>query len=728
MRRLPARYRSRGALLRKLTVVATIVSTVVAAPTALAAPGVPVTYRGHAYDTAVDKPTADKPQSKLWYHDGSWWALMVESTGTLVFVHQLMPDHSWLNTGTVVDNRLNGTGDALWSPTDGKLYVATRQSGSNLRVTRMSYNSVAELFTVDSGFPVEVNTGGGSESATIDKDSRGRLWVTYTRASRLWVAHSLDATAQTWTEGFQPSGVDTTIARDDISALISFNGNIGVMYSDQTAGAFRFAIHRDSDADNVWTGEVALIGASLADDHINLKQLTGDAQGRVFAAVKTSLGDVAGTPPGETQVGVLVRSAGAPGAGLWSLVPAGTVADDHTRPIIMIDQTNQELYFFAVAPANPGGDVFVKRTSLAAPSFGPGRGEVFVSREFGSVNNPSGPKDPVTAESGVVVLAEGANRYVHAEMQLAGGQSEDTVPPTVPSGLSAGAPPGGPVDLGWTAATDDVGVTGYGIYRNGDLLTTTSGTATTYTDTGVLAGQTYTYAVDAVDAAANRSAQSATASVTVPPAAGGIALRAATTAANTAVNNIVVPLPPTQAGDLLLASIDLRGSATITPPSGWVLVRQDVNGTAMRKATFRRVASAAEPPSYTWTFSAARGAVGSMSSYSGVSTTAPVPASSGQANTTSSKQVGAPSVTTTSPNSVVVGLFGVAREATFTPPSGMTERTDVSSPTSSASNKRVSGETADVLTTAAGATGTRVATSSTAGPSVGQLVVLAPAG
>jgi len=94
----------------------------------------------------------------------------------------------------------------------------------------------------------------------------------------------------------------------------------------------------------------------------------------------------------------------------------------------------------------------------------------------------------------------------------------DTQPPSTPDGLTATAATASQVNLAWSAATDDVGVAGYTIYRNGAAIATTSGpNATTYTDVSVAPSTTYTYTVDAFDAAGNRSPQSAGASVTTPP-------------------------------------------------------------------------------------------------------------------------------------------------------------------------------------------------------------------
>src|SRR6266545_3446188 len=101
----------------------------------------------------------------------------------------------------------------------------------------------------------------------------------------------------------------------------------------------------------------------------------------------------------------------------------------------------------------------------------------------------------------------------------------DTQAPSKPGIVQASAPDSGHVNLTWTAATDDVGVTGYDIYRNSILLRTLSdGTATSYTDGTVSASTSYAYCLIAFDAAGNHSETppgTACVSVVTPAAGGG---------------------------------------------------------------------------------------------------------------------------------------------------------------------------------------------------------------
>ncbi|MGQ7886398.1 CBM96 family carbohydrate-binding protein [Paenibacillus sp. WC2504] len=92
------------------------------------------------------------------------------------------------------------------------------------------------------------------------------------------------------------------------------------------------------------------------------------------------------------------------------------------------------------------------------------------------------------------------------------GGGGDTQAPSAPSGLTGSAASSSQINLSWNASTDNVGVTGYDVYRNGTFLKNVSGTSTS--DTGLTASTTYSYYVKAKDAAGNASAQSSTINAT----------------------------------------------------------------------------------------------------------------------------------------------------------------------------------------------------------------------
>jgi glucose/arabinose dehydrogenase len=89
--------------------------------------------------------------------------------------------------------------------------------------------------------------------------------------------------------------------------------------------------------------------------------------------------------------------------------------------------------------------------------------------------------------------------------------------PTAPTGLDAQAIDARRVDLSWAPATDNRGVTNYEIYRNGELLATTTN-VTSHSDRTVVPETAYEYTVRALDAAGNRSPMSDPAQATTPEA------------------------------------------------------------------------------------------------------------------------------------------------------------------------------------------------------------------
>ncbi len=82
----------------------------------------------------------------------------------------------------------------------------------------------------------------------------------------------------------------------------------------------------------------------------------------------------------------------------------------------------------------------------------------------------------------------------------------DSEAPSVPIGLSVSNVTTNSIDINWTVSTDDIGVAGYKVFRDGIEITNTIDT--NYTDTQLESGTTYSYVISAVDAAGNESTKS----------------------------------------------------------------------------------------------------------------------------------------------------------------------------------------------------------------------------
>jgi Raf kinase inhibitor-like YbhB/YbcL family protein len=115
--------------------------------------------------------------------------------------------------------------------------------------------------------------------------------------------------------------------------------------------------------------------------------------------------------------------------------------------------------------------------------------------------------------------ATGNNSPASNNLQITTPPSNDTEPPTVPANLHATNVGATSVTLAWNASTDNIGVTGYRVFRNGTQFADVPDL--TATDTGLTPDTTYNYTALAYDANNNTSAQSTAVPVKTLPQGGG---------------------------------------------------------------------------------------------------------------------------------------------------------------------------------------------------------------
>lgn len=157
---------------------------------------------------------------------------------------------------------------------------------------------------------------------------------------------------------------------------------------------------------------------------------------------------------------------------------------------------------------------------------------------------------------------------------------------------------------------------------------------------------------------------------------------------SSAGNALSISVPPgTAEDDVMIASIAVSpNTVSVTAPSGWTLVRQVIQSAATTSTlqTYYKVASGAEPASYTWTFSggAHAGAAGGIAAFSGADPNVPIDSEMGTA-TASGTSHAAASLTTTQTNSMLVTVHAYASSSAWAPPAGMSEAVDVASRTPS---------------------------------------------
>jgi len=367
---------------------------------------------GFVYGTGVSAPTAREGQSKLWVHDGSWWGVLYDRDAGATQIHRLETgSNRWTTTGVAVDARTGAARVDVLS--DGTtLYALSHvwngQSSGRAELRRFEYDADTGTYRLDLG-PIPVNAF-GAEQAVLAKDTTGTLWVTFTQGNRVYVTRSLGDDAD-WAEPFPLPVAGVAVADDDVSAIVAFGASIGVMWSNQLDQTMYFAVHADGAPDGAWTEEIAyrIADRKGADDHMSLK---ADAGGRVYAAAKTSL-----TRANDPLIHLLVREP----IGTWTSHPFGTVAEDHTRAIVQLDEDAGWLYLVATAPCCSGGTIYSKRTRFDAIAFPPGLGApVIQSGANSAANNAASTKQSISRGTGLVVLAsdDRTRRYVHGVLSL----------------------------------------------------------------------------------------------------------------------------------------------------------------------------------------------------------------------------------------------------------------------------------------------------------------------
>jgi MSHA biogenesis protein MshQ len=193
--------------------------------------------------------------------------------------------------------------------------------------------------------------------------------------------------------------------------------------------------------------------------------------------------------------------------------------------------------------------------------------------------------------------------------------------------------------------------------------------------------------------------------------------------------SISLALPAgTLPGDLLLAVVGHQGGTArnMTPPAGWTAVPSAdyAQATNARIHAWYRFAGSDEPASYTFTLTGGSGqdTAGGILAIAGASAAGPIAASLGQANGTNSTSVTAPSVAPSVANALLVFGGSANGAVTFTPPAGMTEQLD----RGTTGTYKVATAVATQPLAAAGATGTRVATISSAVKSAAIAIAIAP--
>ena len=142
---------------------------------------------------------------------------------------------------------------------------------------------------------------------------------------------------------------------------------------------------------------------------------------------------------------------------------------------------------------------------------------VYVQTVTGTSYTFSGLAVNLTHQITVLAIDDAGNRSAQSTaLSVATTFVSDPIAPSAPSDLAGSNITKTSARVTWTAATDNVAVTNYNIYRNGAYVATVSGTTTAYNVAGLTAGTSYNITVRALDAAKNFTNSTALSVTTLP--------------------------------------------------------------------------------------------------------------------------------------------------------------------------------------------------------------------
>ena len=238
-------------------------------------------------DTAY--PTTDKPQSKLWYMNGCWWAILPRMNGPSLWQRTAS---GWLET-TEVTKALRGIPGRVDVWADANRITAVGVSTHSLTVFQLSLKTESNeirwvpeiLATLNPPLPKD-----DIETATIVRDTKGRFWVASDAGDKICVWNTSEDEKK-WSG---PNVLAEHIYEDDISTITVLpDQQIGVIWSDQASDKVSIRVHKDASPSEKWEKEqIVQSGEKTADDHLHAS-LSPD--GTLWVATKNSV-DALGSP------------------------------------------------------------------------------------------------------------------------------------------------------------------------------------------------------------------------------------------------------------------------------------------------------------------------------------------------------------------------------------------------------------------------------------------------
>tara|TARA_Y100001934_G_scaffold255420_1_gene322335 strand:+ start:585 stop:1808 length:1224 start_codon:yes stop_codon:yes gene_type:complete len=339
--------------------------------------------------------TGEKPQSKVWFHADHWWAALPATNGTKLW----RLDNSDWNEGMQLAHSPGAKPDVRSAGDEAHILL---HEGTATRLVSIEYDPTIQNYRrwVKRPNDVLIPLAASSETATIDVDTSGRMWLasdsnpnSENPLAKDVVVRWSDPPYAKWNG---PLDLAQGINKDDICVVTAFpNGDVGVLWSNQDVQRFGFRLHKQGSPPEKWSvDEVPASDSALAivdgmaDDHLNTAVAS---DGTLYAAVKTGY-DTAGYP----LIALLVRRP----SGNWD--PLYEVDDAGSRGIVLLDEERSKV---SVVYTSYVTDTIVSKTSDTQHiRFGPR--ETLLKGQ--GINNVTSAKHNCRDE--IVILAKSQSR------------------------------------------------------------------------------------------------------------------------------------------------------------------------------------------------------------------------------------------------------------------------------------------------------------------------------
>lgn len=272
---------------------------------------------------------ADVPQAKVWKYANKWWTVLATEDGTKIF---RLDGTAWTPVLTISTS--SSPKADCWVQ-DNVTHILLFKETNPSYLVSVEYDAAGNTYKLWNQRPAKVNLtlDTGIETAVLCVDGNGRMWIANAGVNDVYVRWS-DAPYSTFSA---PITVATGIKDDDICAITTLPGKIGVFWSNQNTKLFGFKTHTNGadpaqwSADETPSAQSALnIKYGMADDHYNIK-VSGD--GTLYCSVKTGY-----NTPNYPQVMLLVRRP----SGVWDN-PYPVALNEGSRPIVVLNEAEGKI-------------------------------------------------------------------------------------------------------------------------------------------------------------------------------------------------------------------------------------------------------------------------------------------------------------------------------------------------------------------------------------------------